>query len=51
METLKYGDESLGTLDLRKTDLSTAPTVNYVPDFSSERAPHINRLKIIKERN
>jgi hypothetical protein len=46
--------ESRGTQDLKKAALAIpAETENHRADFSSERAPHINKsvsLKIIKER-
>jgi hypothetical protein len=48
IETIKYAHESRGTqIGERLRWRCTAKTEYYRPDFSSERAPHINKPETV----
>jgi hypothetical protein len=49
IETINYAHESRGTrIWERLRWRCPAKTENYRPDFSSERAPHINKPETVK---
>jgi hypothetical protein len=51
METINYAHESRGIqISERLHWRCPAKTENYRSDFSSERAPHINTLAIVKRK-
>jgi hypothetical protein len=51
IETINYTHQSRGTqIRERLRWRCPAKTEKYRPDFSSERAPHINKLEIVKKK-